>query len=105
MSNLKALYQSHGYSFGAVKELVLPSGLNATVRSGVGQDSVNAARMADGDPALTYPALMATLATINGQKFAMEAYLEMPKDDFDALIMALAPAEEKNVESSPALEK
>lgn len=99
MSNLKDLYKNLDYDFAQAKEIELPSGLVATVKQGTGADSLRAAKMAGGDQSQAYTALMAVLVTINGQRFTMEDYQEMPRPDFDTLVLAIIGEDEKNEQS------
>lgn len=73
-------------------EVKLSDGRTATIRAGKGRDAMNAQKVSGTDVSKFFPALMAQLVEIDGQKLVMEDFEELPLQDFLTLQGELAGA-------------
>lgn len=71
------------------KEITLPCGSVAIIKPGKGRDAAEAAKVADGNPGLIMPAIMARLITIDGETGVAEDFLELPIPDYMKLMEEL----------------
>lgn len=96
MSRLTDLYAEKGVEIGQnVRDVMLPSGLAAKVREGTAKDTIRAGRIAGKDAAMSYPALMSLLVTIEGRTFTAEEFKDLPRHDFEFLYEILNASEEE----------
>ena len=86
MSRLTDLYAEKGIEIGQnYKDVILPSGLAARVREGTAKDTIRAGRIAGKDAAMSYPALMSLVVTIEGRQFTADEFKDLPRHDFEFL--------------------
>lgn len=71
---------------GVKKIVTLPSGIIATIYKTKGRDVRQAQKIADGDPTLFTPAMMAIAIKMNGQNWFIDQFDDLDSDDFMQLM-------------------
>jgi hypothetical protein len=64
------------------KEITLSDGRTAVIRPGKGRDAMNAQKVSGTSIEKFFPALMAQLVTIEGDKMVMEDFEDLPLQDY-----------------------
>lgn len=82
--------QNVNYASG--KQITLSDGRVAVIKVGKGRDAMAAQKVAGTDISKYFPALMAQLVTIDGNKLVMEDFEELPLQDYLTLQGELAGA-------------